>query len=140
MLSVGQSMLSRHACISGGPRFHHVRLHACMHACVHCILHIRWLLGWQSQPTPPRVHTPWHPVLSPLQAKSLIAWKEAPRSGAGAALADQERHILAVTHQRRLLDIVTKQCLYIIKGIMQHKVGWARGGLRAHARMHASAV
>ena len=76
-------------------------------------------------PAPPPPST--YPPAPVPQAKSLIAWKEAPRAIGITTLTDTERHILAVTRGRRLAEIVSKQCLNVIKSIMTHKVRGTAG-------------
>jgi hypothetical protein len=67
----------------------------------------------------------------PCQAKALIAWRAAARPPRAARLSPQEREVLAVQHNRRLLDVASKACLAVIKAMMVQKV---RGGQRGRTR------
>ncbi len=73
------------------------------------------------------------------QAKALVALKSAPLLPRSVVLTPTERAALLATHKRRLLECVSKQCLNIIRTMMQHKARAPRAsqglGFRArHAR------
>lgn len=58
------------------------------------------------------------------EAKALIAWRTMPRHPRPVRLSAQEREVLAVQHNRRLLDCAGKSCLQVIKAMMVQKFSW----------------